>query len=607
MAIEHLVMLSGRSDGNLLRVPQNTLVALFAFAYCEVDGLRVVLVRRDATGGDGGCSGELLFALPRSVLSRLKCVEASDSPTPQELLDCDPPAVYLPDKTTATCIGGLAGVLRWVLGQFGSRTRDPECKTLLGFRGGCLAACAESSLWTRFCELDIQKVVPKLRTRCSGTGFESPLRLPEELLLLEAHMRQPVKTHNVRRKQQQVFRASRSEGAAGDRVDGSLAKRKPTDGNLPELEHRFVEGFDETLADVVLFPVVHLVFTELAAVTSGDAISERLPLTFRWYETMCAQAQTRLALDALELKRMEQVERPDESSMFIEESELPKDSLYSSHPERTKPRIRHKNPESIINSLREACITPDLKPNPGEDSLPLPWNEFPEKVHPLGGGLPETRVLRKCQQIENLVVLALQHTFDGCKVVDFCSGGGHVGIVLAYLLPDCRVVMIENKEESMHRARERVRSLGLRNVVLYQCNMDYYVGDFDLGVSLHACGVATDLVLQKCIEHNAAFVSCPCCYGAMKATEGISYPLSRAFRDMGISKEDYTLLCHYADRTERDTPTCQQGHYCMALVDRDRAMGAAESGYEVIVTQMVPHDCSPKGLVLVGKRTSKVC
>ncbi|KAH8018645.1 hypothetical protein HPB51_009631 [Rhipicephalus microplus] len=133
--------------------------------------------------------------------------------------------------------------------------------------------------------------------------------------------------------------------------------------------------------------------------------------------------------------------------------------------------------------------------------------------------------------------------------------------------------MIENKEESMHRARERVKSLGLRNVVFYQSNINYYVGNFDLGVSLHACGVATDLVLQKCIERNAAFVSCPCCYGAMKVTDRISYPLSRAFRDTGISKEDYTLLCHYADRTERDTPTCQQGHYCMALVDRDRAMG----------------------------------
>lgn len=594
MAIEHLVMLNGDgSDGDKLRVPQSTLVALFAFAYCDLEMINITFIWRNAA------ANEPLFALPRNVIERLKCVEKTDL-IPQELLDCECPAVYLPDRVTTTCIGGLAGVLRWALGQFGSRPQDSLCRALLGFRGGCLAACSESSLWTRFCELDIQRVVPKLQASVSAEHVQcEPVQLPEELLLLEAHMQQPVKTHNVQRKQQQVYRASHGEN--GD--SSCPVKCKTTDGKLPELEHRFVEGFDETLADVVLFPCLHLIFTELVAIADRGMLSQRLPLTFRWYETVSAQARTRVALDALGLKLLAQVQPI--KNRCIEESELPRDSLYSSHPDRTKPRIRHKSPQTIISSLKKAHIMPDLKPNPGENSLPLPWNEFPDKVHPLGGGLPKTRVLRKCQQIENLVVLALEHAFSGCTIVDFCSGGGHVGIVLAYLLPNSRVVMIENKEESMHRARERVRTLNLRNVILYQCNMDYYAGDFDLGVSLHACGVATDLVLQKCISRGAAFVSCPCCYGAMKATAGISYPLSCAFRGTGISEEDYTLLCHYADRTERDTPTCQQGHYCMALVDRDRAMRAAECGYEVIVTQMVPRDCSPKGLVLVGKHMSK--
>lgn len=586
MAIEHLVMLSADLDDNaILRVPQNTLVALYAFAYCEVEGVGVTFVKRDTDG--------TLFALPRSAIRRLKCVEKG-GPIPQQLLACKTPAVYLPHENTTTCIGGLAGVLRWALGQLGSQSRNGVCRALLGFRGGCLAACSESSLWTRFCELDIQGVVPKLR---AGWGDAATLRLPEELLLLEAHMRQPVKTHNVRLKQQQVFKALRTEG-------GNLSAVKLADGKLPELEHRFVEGFDETLADVILFPSVHLILAELAAVTSRSALAGKLPLTMKWYDTVCAQAQTAVALDAVGLRRLEEVEQT--KCLHIEEPQLPEDSLYSSHPGRTKPRIRHKSPAGILDSLKEARIVPDLKPNPAESALPLPWDQFPDEVHPVGGGLPTSRVARKCQQIENLVVLALRQSFDGCTVVDFCSGGGHVGIVLAYLLPDSRVVMIENKEESMQRARRRVQSLGLKNVTLYQCNMDYFQGDFDLGVSLHACGVATDVVLHKCMDRGAAFVSCPCCYGAMKSAAGISYPLSRTFRDTGISKDDYLLLCHYADRTERDTPTCQQGHYCMALVDQDRAMKAAECGYEVVVTRMVPHDCSPKGLVLVGKPRSKL-
>lgn len=588
MAIEHLLMLSAESDDSAtLRVPQSTLVALYAFTYCEVEGVSVTFVTRD--------TGDTLFALPRSAIHRLKCVEKR-GPIPQQLLACKAPAVYLPHGTTSTCIGGLAGVLRWALGQLGSRSRNGGvCRALLGFRGGCLAACSESSLWTRFCELDIQGVVPKLRAGCSDA---ETLRLPEELLLLEAHMRQPVKTHNVRRKQQQVLKAQLSE--AGN----LLSAVKLPDGKLPELEHRFVEGFDETLADVILFPSVHLILAELAAVTSRSAVAGKLPVTTKWYDTVSSHAQTAVALNTVGLKRLEEVEQT--KCLHIEEPQFPKDSLYSSHPGRSKPRIRHKSPAGIMDSLKEARIVPNLEPNPAECALPLPWDQFPDKVHPMGGGLPTSRVARKCQQIENLVVLALRQAFDGCTIVDFCSGGGHVGIVLAYLLPASRVVMIENKEESMQRARERVQSLGLRNVTLYQCNMDYFEGDFDLGVSLHACGVATDVVLRKCMDRGAAFVSCPCCYGAMKSAAGISYPLSRTFRDAGISKEDYLLLCHYADRTERDTPTCQQGHYCMALVDQDRAAKAVECGYEVIVTRMVPHDCSPKGLVLVGKLKSKL-
>lgn len=381
----------------------------------------------------------------------------------------------------------------------------------------------------------------------------------------------------------------------------NMAKAGAT--TLLELEHRYVEGFDRTLADVIIFPCVHLCLLELRSRVDYEQLLVSLPLILKWYNRIIGEVRTGRALATLEMTRLEDVARRTEW-LSVEEVELPRDSLYSTHPERTKPRIRHKSPSEIIGRLASARVIPNIQPNPGKEDLPLPWGDYPNKVHPAGGGLPSDRVTRKCQQIENIVVLALKLAVKGSTVVDFCSGGGHVGIVLAYLLPECNIVMIENKEESMHRARERIAALGLDNVTLYQCNMDYYRGRFDLGVSLHACGVATDVVLRKCIDSNAAFVSCPCCYGAMKSTAGISYPLSKVFRDTGISALDYVLLCHYADRTETNTATCEQGHYCMGLVDRDRSFWATEYGYDVVLTQMWPRDCSPKGLVLVGKPVS---
>ena len=69
---------------------------------------------------------------------------------------------------------------------------------------------------------------------------------------------------------------------------------------------------------------------------------------------------------------------------------------------------------------------------------------------------------------------------------------------------------------------------------LVQCNQDYFHEKFNLGVCLHACGVATDMVLKQCIENEAHFVICPCCYGGIQDTHFISYPRSQHFRNAGI-------------------------------------------------------------------------
>ncbi len=116
------------------------------------------------------------------------------------------------------------------------------------------------------------------------------------------------------------------------------------------------------------------------------------------------------------------------------------------------------------------------------------------------GNLPESRIQRKCEQLENVVAAVKQIVRPGQTIVDFCAGGvrftrdmlrvviyfqktaflgvtfsqvftscqGHVGILLAYLLPDCEVVIVENKEESIQRALERISRLQLRNVTSYQ-------------------------------------------------------------------------------------------------------------------------------------------
>ena len=69
-----------------------------------------------------------------------------------------------------------------------------------------------------------------------------------------------------------------------------------------------------------------------------------------------------------------------------------------------------------------------------------------------------------------------------------------------------KVVLLDNKEESMNRACSRIKSLGLKNVTFYLANLDYFTGHFDVGTTLHACGTATDLVLKKCLQSRYLFM-----------------------------------------------------------------------------------------------------
>ncbi|MEQ2298637.1 hypothetical protein AMECASPLE_007398 [Ameca splendens] len=163
------------------------------------------------------------------------------------------------------------------------------------------------------------------------------------------------------------------------------------------------------------------------------------------------------------------------------------------------------------------------------------------------------RAIRKMQQLNNLVAMVTELARPGDTVVDFCSGTGHVGIVLAHTLPDCQIILIENKEESLVRAQRRSSELDLKNIGFLQANLDYFTRPFQIGVALHACGIATDMVLEHCIQAGAAFVVSPCCYGFIQNAVKFTFPKSKSFQETLTSKE-HMILCRFADQTAVQLP-----------------------------------------------------
>ena len=63
-------------------------------------------------------------------------------------------------------------------------------------------------------------------------------------------------------------------------------------------------------------------------------------------------------------------------------------------------------PDSLVPNTGRPSGSRQEEKSPGKydkNGLPgLDWSSLPELVHPLGGHLPEKRLLKKCQQLENL-------------------------------------------------------------------------------------------------------------------------------------------------------------------------------------------------------------
>uniref|UniRef100_A0A6I8N780 Glutathione S-transferase C-terminal domain-containing protein n=1 Tax=Ornithorhynchus anatinus TaxID=9258 RepID=A0A6I8N780_ORNAN len=253
-----------------------------------------------------------------------------------------------------------------------------------------------------------------------------------------------------------------------------------------------------------------------------------------------------------------------------------------------------------IHPFWERGIEAKFSPHPCPNWT-LDWSSLPAAVSPEEGKMSGDRALRKQQQLNNLVSMVTRLAKPGDTIVDFCSGGGHVGIVLAYLLPSCQVILIENKELSLVRAKSRSDEIGLTNIWFIQANLDYFTGRFNIGVALHACGVATDMVIERCIQVRAAFVTCPCCYGFIQNTVKFTFPRSQQFKEV-LSYKEHMILCRFADQTAVQLPLERRliGKHCMGLVDLDRARAAEGHGYSVQVISMEPESCSPKNNMIVG-------
>ncbi|KAL7537268.1 hypothetical protein ACHAXR_007698 [Thalassiosira sp. AJA248-18] len=277
------------------------------------------------------------------------------------------------------------------------------------------------------------------------------------------------------------------------------------------------------------------------------------------------------------------------------------------------------------------------------------------------------------------------------RIVDFAGGTGHIAVPLALLLPHCEVVCVDLKKWSLDLLHQRVdgpfnidvqkdkpdsnshklpcqsntvhTSKALPNLSSYHGSIQTYPDKFDIGVSLHACGEASDWVLRKCLQQNASWAVCSCCCGKLRREahnpyvfqstgeneKEIHYPQSTVFSSLGgrrttcaddncndsmtsldakdkiiisdnqqrMTSEMFDELARAADYSElgdvrKPRNACRRA--AKSLVEWDRFLFAKESMQctnsfgntdnqskgNVVLTRMIPWEASPKNDVLIG-------
>jgi len=324
----------------------------------------------------------------------------------------------------------------------------------------------------------------------------------------------------------------------------------------------------------------------------------------------------------------------------------------------------------------------------------LNWDDLPPAAR-VYGTLPGQllnlqRATRKEQQIESLLrciflllddkpaIATHSTTTDDIDehsrtIVDFGGGSGHLAIPLALMLPQYKIVVVDLKSKSLeflrvkanqsyhqpkeHDKLERPASLpGLHvtavpNLYTHLGDIESYVHPFHLGVALHVCGEATDVVLRKCARNQAHLVVAPCCVGklnrqkldpyvfraknqrcndirpgqnkqerldptAQQNSATISYPQSEIFKqclqcspDEGSNKsntinDDWDALSKAADYShELDMNNRRNAarRAAKGILEMDRKLFLEHTyPYKAALTRMEPLTCTPKHDVLVA-------
>lgn len=180
-------------------------------------------------------------------------------------------------------------------------------------------------------------------------------------------------------------------------------------------------------------------------------------------------------------------------------------------------------------------------------------------------------------------------------LVDAAAGKGYVGLLAAKLLlePDGRpatVHFIERDPRRVELAKQAASRLALGTELVFTAkdvdDASAYPSDASIVVALHACGDATDRVLERAVAARARnILVVPCCVG--RSTRGVE------------------LAGSLADAIALPTAAPIRRRMIHAVVDGERLLRLEAAGYQTEAVEPFPPRVSPYNLLLRARRVEE--
>lgn len=186
------------------------------------------------------------------------------------------------------------------------------------------------------------------------------------------------------------------------------------------------------------------------------------------------------------------------------------------------------------------------------------------------------------------LVRELSRVKKGARLVDAAAGKSSVGLIAAEVLPVSHLTVIERAPDRVAACREAAMRLSRAVPVdVRAADVDddaAWPEDPDAVVALHACGGASDRVIDQAVRVRTRWLFLvPCCYGA-----------SIPFLDDALA---------LADRLGTPDVATLRRRVASSFVDVQRALRLEAAGYETEVNELVGATITPHNLLFRARRT----